>query len=648
MFKILNRIPLRGRLALITLVPLLGMVVVSVDLIGQRLEATQEAEQVNVLLDLGVHTGDLLHETQKERGSTSLYMASQGAQFGDQLRAQQAATDVALQSYSDFVDDHRTQLPATVVDQLAAAQTKIDQLPDRRTAALDLNGDRPDFIAYYTAMNADLLDTVASVSTATSDGAMAIDAAAYLSFLQAKERAGIVRAQLSAVFAADTFAPGQFAAVSALVTAHETYLALFEQLANPEVLAAHEQRQSEPAVAETARLTAVALDNGVAGFGVDAAVWFETKTQRINLLKEVEDFQAEHLYSDSLQILSSAQSSMTFALIVMSLVFIITMLLGVLTVIGLVGQLSTMTRSAERIAAGDLDCEPIGATSNDDLGRLATAFDAMSETVRGLVGQLNQSSESLISSSNNLNQIATTTAAQCGQASGQVSAAVSESDMVAKSVGSVATAIEQMHMTITEIAANATAATAVVEQALSISDRTLRVVADLGESSGEISTVIELIDSIAEQTNLLALNATIEAARAGEEGKGFAVVASEVKNLAAQTAQATTQITERIQVIQAEVAEATEANAEFVDTIEEINQISSTIAAAVEEQSVTAAEISSAIDNAAKGSERVTISVHDLSAAAEKTHRSTAESKDAADHMNVVAGELNELIAAFA
>ncbi len=119
-----------------------------------------------------------------------------------------------------------------------------------------------------------------------------------------------------------------------------------------------------------------------------------------------------------------------------------------------------------------------------------------------------------------------------------------------------------------------------VNQARTNNDR----VGELSKAAARIGDVVELINTIAGQTNLLALNATIEAARAGEAGRGFAVVASEVKALAEQTAKATGESGQQITGIQAATQESVSAIKEISGTIERLSEISSTIAAAVEEQ----------------------------------------------------------------
>ena len=145
-------------------------------------------------------------------------------------------------------------------------------------------------------------------------------------------------------------------------------------------------------------------------------------------------------------------------------------------------------------------------------------------------------------------------------------------------------------------------------------------ISKLGDSSAEIGEVIKVITSIAQQTNLLALNATIEAARAGEAGKGFAVVANEVKELAKQTAKATEDIGQKIAAIQTDTKGAVEAIAAITAVINQINDISNTIATAVEEQSATTNEMTRNVAEAAKGSGEITQNIAGVAQAAKAPH----------------------------
>ncbi|MEL6982081.1 MAG: methyl-accepting chemotaxis protein, partial [Actinomycetota bacterium] len=155
------------------------------------------------------------------------------------------------------------------------------------------------------------------------------------------------------------------------------------------------------------------------------------------------------------------------------------------------------------------------------------------------------------------------------------------------------------------------------------------------------------INSIAEQTNLLALNATIEAARAGESGKGFAVVANEVKELAAQTSKATEEIASRILGIQTDTAAAVEANEKIGATIERVNEISSTIAAAVEEQFVTTSEIGRNVESATTGARNIARSIAEVASTADETRQSTDTTTERASQLDHIADELNQLVGSY-
>jgi methyl-accepting chemotaxis protein len=172
-------------------------------------------------------------------------------------------------------------------------------------------------------------------------------------------------------------------------------------------------------------------------------------------------------------------------------------------------------------------------------------------------------------------------------------------------------------------------------------------VAKLGASSAEIGEVIKVITSIAQQTNLLALNATIEAARAGEAGKGFAVVGNEVKELAKQTAKATEDISRKITAIQTDTQGAVEAIGTISGVISQINDISGTIATAVEEQSATTNEMTRNVADAAKGSGEITHNIEGVAEAARGTSSSAQESQKAANELAEMAVHLRGLVEQF-
>ena len=201
----------------------------------------------------------------------------------------------------------------------------------------------------------------------------------------------------------------------------------------------------------------------------------------------------------------------------------------------------------------------------------------------------------------------------------QAVAAELSSTHASSSVETVASATEELTDSINEIGKQVTRSTEIAEKAANEARRTNGVVEGLASGTQKIGEVVTLIQSIASQTNLLALNATIEAARAGEHGRGFAVVASEVKALANQTAKATEEISAQIQDIQSATGEAVIAIQAFVGTIAEINEISSAIASAVDQQTGATREIAGNVHQAATGTVEVKANILGVRQAANET-----------------------------
>jgi len=177
-------------------------------------------------------------------------------------------------------------------------------------------------------------------------------------------------------------------------------------------------------------------------------------------------------------------------------------------------------------------------------------------------------------------------------------------------------------------------------------DETNETVATLGQSSAEIGQVIEVITSIAKQTNLLALNATIEAARAGVAGKGFAVVANEVKELAKQTGDATSAISERIAAIQGDADKTVDAIGSITSLINDIAQIQAEISSAIEMQALATQDIEQRIVHAASGTETIVSEAGSVAATAAENAQAVATTREAAENLTEVASRLRALVGA--
>jgi methyl-accepting chemotaxis protein len=313
-------------------------------------------------------------------------------------------------------------------------------------------------------------------------------------------------------------------------------------------------------------------------------------------------------------------------------------------------ELATKVRAmltvVDAAAQGDFTRE-VTVSGDDAIGQMGNALTKLLADLSGSLSAISHNAQVLASSAEELTSVSHQMGTNAEETSTQAGVVSAASEQVSRNVQTVATSAEEMSASVKEIAKNASAAARVAESAVRVAETTNATITKLGESSAEIGQVVKVITSIAQQTNLLALNATIEAARAGEAGKGFAVVANEVKELAKETAKATEDIGQKIQAIQVDTTSAVQAIAEISSVIAQINDISNTIASAVEEQTATTNEIGRNVTEAAKGSTEIAQSISGVAHAAKSTTDGASETQASAQALAQMATELQTLVSRF-
>ncbi|MDD3371429.1 MAG: cache domain-containing protein [Alphaproteobacteria bacterium] len=343
---------------------------------------------------------------------------------------------------------------------------------------------------------------------------------------------------------------------------------------------------------------------------------------------------------------------------------------------GITKPLGEITDGMDRLAEGDKTIEVRYTSNKDEIGDLARALetfkanaikmeqlekeqkeqeqraaadrkvlmnkmaDDFDHSVKGVVNTVSAAATEMQGSAKSMSAIAEETSAQ----SSAVAAAAEESST---NIQTVASAAEELNASIGEINRQIGESVKVAGECMTEAEATGKVMQTLSKSAEDVGNVVKLIEGIASQVNLLALNATIEAARAGEAGRGFAVVANEVKSLANQVSHAAKDITQQIGGIQTQTTQAVGTIDVITNTIRHINEISTAIAAAVEEQGTATKEISRSIQETAQGTKEVTRNIEGVTKAAAETGTASTQLLDTAGQLAHEAESLRRVVEEF-
>jgi methyl-accepting chemotaxis protein len=324
----------------------------------------------------------------------------------------------------------------------------------------------------------------------------------------------------------------------------------------------------------------------------------------------------------------------------------VAIVIGLLIARAITAPVRRVQRVLEAMASGDLTGEA-NVHSRDEVGQMADSMTRASASLRSTITTMERSAAHLATASAQLAAGNESIGVQIGTSAAQSTRVAAAAGSVSANTRALTEASGELQTAISEIASNASQASQIAGEAVNTVEVATATIDELKDSSIGIGEILKVITAIAEQTNLLALNATIEAARAGEAGKGFAVVAHEVKELAQQTATATDDIAQRVTAIQGSSARASTSVVSARQVIERINQLQASIAAAVEEQTATTAEMHRNVNETATSSADIAANVDAIAVAAQTSKAGVDGNQAVVAQLTDLAGQLRSQVSHF-
>jgi methyl-accepting chemotaxis protein len=639
------------------------------------------ARETGTLADIAPLTADisaLVHEIQKERGASAVYIGSKGGKFHDEMKAQRVLTDEARARLAASLS--RTDLSAlgaSFPPKVAKAARRLDELIASRQGIDALTVDARTSLVNFTETIRFQLDVVNQIALLSSDAGVGRMIGAYLKLMEGKEKAGQERATAAGAFAAGRFEPDVYRRFVSIVAEQQLFLGEFQENAAPAQVEFFRAALDADATRTVERMRKVGLDSPATGNvgDVTGPAWFAASTERINLLKTVEDRMAADVRDLAARVNGDAKGVLLATVLGVLAALVVALAVAWTVVRQMTSAIASLVATMERLSADDFTVGVGGTGRGDEMGAMARSVQVFKDAMikghdlaerqlaeaqqrerrgraiealvnrfqgaaGGMVGAVSDAAGRLQGTANSMSEAAADTNSRATVVAGAT-------ELASANVQTVAAAAEELSSSIQEIGRQVHRSAQISGDAVTEAGEAQNTVTGLATMVGRIGEVVTLINDIAAQTNLLALNATIEAARAGEAGKGFAVVAGEVKNLANQTARATGEIGQQISSVQQQTERVVRAITDIVAIIGEVGEITASIASAVEEQSAATQEIARSVEQAAAGTAEVSANVGGVQDAASRSGAAADEVLDASRAMGDEAARLKSTIDGF-
>ena len=538
---LINNLSIKLKLLILSLVPIIVILVLSFMELKSSFNQYMQNLSLRDSVKLSVKISNLVHELQKERGRTAGFLGSRGEKFSTEIKEQRNLTDEKISELKQFLSNFdMDSLSKNGRNNLETALNLLSQIQEKREQINNFEISLPQALKYYTTMNGKFLDTIGSIAENSTDSSITKELTSYTNFLLSKERAGIERAVLSATFAKDQFPEGFFVKLITLITEQNAFLKSFKITAPDKFINYYEKTVKGRAIDEVNRMRNIAISKAnVGGFGIDPSYWFKTITEKINLLKNVENYMSENLISDIENIVNKERYEMLFFSVILLFTLGTVVLVGSVIKLSINKSVSTIENSLNYIGTNKDFSKSIDLNTKDEIGRIGKAINKLLSILNNLVN--------LVKKASNENA---KIAEKVSKTTSEIGERIKEERKI---VGITTQKAQKIHQPLNYSLQKLNQAKDEVQNAKDNLDNIKKSVILLLETvkknseeesllvkeleiltkkADDSKQILKLIEDIANQTNLLALNAAIEAARAGEYGKGFAVVADQVRDLA--------------------------------------------------------------------------------------------------------------------
>jgi methyl-accepting chemotaxis protein len=373
----MNNISIKLKLLILAVIPVLALLVISVDEGNRRLSDVSSLEQLKTLSILSTKISALVHETQKERGMTAGFLGSKGKKFSSKILKQRELTNLKqkeLELFLSNIDLKSFGASSHFLQELNNARDSLSRVGSIRSQVNGFSINTKDAISFYTNMNSNFLNAIYEMVAISNDKDIVKKLSAYANFLLSKERAGIERAVGSNTFGRDNFGPGMKIKWNNLILQQDLYMDLFEKVASEKANIFYSSTMSGSDIDDVQKMRKIAFSKN-SDFGIDAAVWFSTITSKINKLKKVEDYLSKDLIESIENIKNENFNTMIFhlggAVFMMLLIAFVSHLIVSNTINSIERFQAGLTKFFDFVNGSTSSSSLINIDSKDEFGQMA-------------------------------------------------------------------------------------------------------------------------------------------------------------------------------------------------------------------------------------------------------------------------------------